>query len=227
MDGLISLPGNWISLLLLLLSLFSLTIILERGYTLYWWAGGRLRRERLWLRSRLDAGASFCGSADGLKHPLNAGLRGLLRHEYPYGGAAAEHAEESLLALSLFLKRRVGFLGTVSAIAPLLGLLGSVTGMIQSFRSFSVADGGSSLLPGGMEQALVTTAQGLMVAIPALFFYNLFAGTINHLLADTEMLQRRIRAPVSNAPRFASGRDIPGEECASGSMQTGERHAAN
>ena len=85
------------------------------------------------------------------------------------------------------LERYLNSLGTIAAITPLLGLLGTVIGMIKVFAaitSFGVGD--PTILAGGISEALITTAAGLSVGIPALMFYRYFRGRVNTLTVNME-----------------------------------------
>jgi biopolymer transport protein ExbB len=85
------------------------------------------------------------------------------------------------------LERFLNTLGTIAAISPLLGLLGTVVGMIQVFSVMtSVGVGDPGQLAGGISKALITTAAGITVAIPSLFFYRYFQGRVNELVIDME-----------------------------------------
>jgi biopolymer transport protein ExbB len=85
------------------------------------------------------------------------------------------------------LERYLNTLGTISAISPFLGLLGTVLGMIQMFAGVSTHGvGDPAAVAGGIAQALITTAAGLVVAILALLFYRYFRGRVNELLLDME-----------------------------------------
>jgi biopolymer transport protein ExbB len=85
------------------------------------------------------------------------------------------------------LNRNLNALGTIAAITPLMGLLGTVVGMIKVFTNITtVGVGNPAQLAGGISQALITTAGGLMVAIPALLFYRYFKGKIDELVVDME-----------------------------------------
>ena len=85
------------------------------------------------------------------------------------------------------LERFLGTLGTIAAISPLLGLLGTVTGMIQAFDAISSEGvGDPQVLAGGIGTALITTAAGLIVAIPALFAYRYLRGVVDVLVVDME-----------------------------------------
>lgn len=85
------------------------------------------------------------------------------------------------------LERFLGPLGTIAAISPLLGLLGTVTGMIQAFNAITTEGvGDPRILAGGIGEALITTAAGLIVAIPALFGYRYLRGVVDLLVVDME-----------------------------------------
>lgn len=85
------------------------------------------------------------------------------------------------------LERYLNTLGTIAAASPLLGLLGTVFGMIQVFTAITVhGNNNPSYLAGGIAQALITTAAGLSVAIPALIFHRYFRGKIDALVLKME-----------------------------------------
>ena len=85
------------------------------------------------------------------------------------------------------LERYLSTLGSMAAITPLLGLLGTVIGMIKVFSASQAAGlGEASLLAGGISEALVTTAAGLSVAIPALFMHRFLSRRVDELLIDME-----------------------------------------
>ncbi len=85
------------------------------------------------------------------------------------------------------LERYLNTLGTIAGISPLLGLLGTVIGMIKVFSSILIHGvGDANQLAGGISQALVTTAAGLFVAIPAFLFYRFFKGRVERLVVEME-----------------------------------------
>ncbi len=85
------------------------------------------------------------------------------------------------------LERYLNTLGTVAAVTPLLGLLGTVFGMIEVFAEIMVqGSGNASALAGGISQALITTAAGLTVAIPALVMHRYFLGKIDGIVVELE-----------------------------------------
>ena len=85
------------------------------------------------------------------------------------------------------LQRYVGILGTIAAIAPLLGLLGTVLGMIRTFAVIEVNGiGNPQLLAGGISEALTATAAGICIAVPAVVFYRLFLSRARALGLELE-----------------------------------------
>jgi biopolymer transport protein ExbB len=85
------------------------------------------------------------------------------------------------------LERYLNTLGTIAAITPLLGLLGTVIGMIKVFSAIKLeGTGNAQILAGGISQALITTAAGLTVAIPSLFFYRFFQRRVDELVISME-----------------------------------------
>jgi len=88
------------------------------------------------------------------------------------------------------LRRYLRVLNTVYTLSPLLGLLGTVTGMIRAFNAVAVSDalGRPELLANGISEALLTTAAGLTVAIPALIFYLYFTSRVDQLIVEMDAL---------------------------------------
>ena len=91
------------------------------------------------------------------------------------------------------LEKYLNALGTIAAITPLLGLLGTVIGMIKVFAAITaVGVGNPQILAGGIYQALITTAAGLSVGIPSLMFHRYFKGKIDELTVDMEQHALRL-----------------------------------
>lgn len=134
-----------------------------------------------------------------------------------YGRPKEEVREALALAArreSAHLQRYLGALGTIASVSPLLGLLGTVFGMITIFADAEVAGMGSGArLSGGISEALITTATGLTIAIPSLVFYRYFLGKVKMYMAEmehvaVELLQRSSAtdpaAPAASTPNLKS-----------------------
>jgi biopolymer transport protein ExbB len=97
--------------------------------------------------------------------------------------AIALRLDEQLAEESSLLNRGLPTVAVLAAVSPLLGLLGTVTGMIETFQSITLfGTGDPKLMSGGISQALITTQLGLAVAIPLVLFHSLLAGRANRLV---------------------------------------------
>ena len=166
--------GGWLMWPILLSSVIALGITIERFWTprkatvapnglldevLRDWRGGRLSAERL---SQLQI-------ATPLGQILVAGIEQRAQNRE----TMMKSMEAAGIQVVHDLERYLSTLGTVAAVAPLLGLLGTVIGMIKVFSAIQlVGVGHASALAGGISEALITTAVGLAVAIPALFCHR-------------------------------------------------------
>ena len=98
-----------------------------------------------------------------------------------------EAMEEAASQVSHDMERYLTSLGIIASISPLLGLLGTVVGMIKVFTALMLEGAGNAnVLAGGISQALITTAAGLSVAIPALMFHRFFLRRIDELVVSME-----------------------------------------
>ncbi len=180
--------------LLIALSVVSVAITLER--TWFYWS---VREQSLWLRrlivARLDAGdldGAIETLSDSRSVEASVALAGLL--EVRHGAAAAEQAMGAARALvRSTLERRLAFLGTLGNNAPFIGLFGTVLGVVQAFNAIgagAVHASASATAPdqvmSAIAGALVATAVGLAVAIPAVAAYNVFQRVVKARLAETD-----------------------------------------
>ena len=180
--------GGWVMWPILLCSVAAFAIILERFWSLQRkkiippnlvadiWQGFRDESFDEDSLRRLKEGSA-------LGQVLAAGLVNM-QHERE---VMKESIEESGRHVVHELERFLNTLGTIASITPLLGLLGTVIGMIKVFNTITtVGVGDASLLSGGISEALITTAAGLTVAIPALMFYRYFRGLIDEYVVRME-----------------------------------------
>jgi len=143
-------------------------------------------------------------------------LRVLNRCTHPFGSvavemlrasnASAEAAEEKLrIALSgqrMLLERHLGLIGTLGRTTPLVGLLGTVWGTMRALHEMSRPSiEGSSLLASGVAEALMTTAAGLAIAVPALFLFNHFTRHVGDQLTVAENHARTLRLEARSGAR--------------------------
>jgi len=181
--------GGPIMVLIILLSLVAGVIIIER---LLFFRRIRMDEEKFIDRlksaiqkSHFDEALDIC---ENNETPLSNLMKVGIKHR-SYG--KAEIKESILAAANLevpHLERYLTSLGTIAHISPLLGLLGTVTGNIKAFgvlgKFGSVAD--PSLLATGISEALLTTAAGIVVSIPAIAFYNYLVGKANNTITNLE-----------------------------------------
>jgi biopolymer transport protein ExbB len=111
------------------------------------------------------------------------------------------------------LNQRIQYLADIGAIAPMVGLLGTVIGMIKSFREIAGDNfiGAKQMgLAGGVSEALLTTAGGLVIGIPALIFYSIFRGRVQTLVAELEAATTHIMALLASQYKRAASRAAGG-----------------
>lgn len=169
-------------------SAIALAIILERFWTLRRNAvlpAGLGQEVREWAaQHKLDPGHVEALRANS---PLGELLAAALEVRHRPREVIKERVEDVGRHVLHQLERFLNTLGTISGIAPLLGLLGTVIGMIRMFLAIlEHGVGDVAQLAGGIGQALITTAAGLCVAIPTLMFYRYFRGRVLEYVVDME-----------------------------------------
>jgi len=180
--------GGWLMWPIILCSVVAMAIIGERLWTL---RKSRILPEHLvaqiwgWKKAKqLDAEkVTILKKSSALGAILAAGLVNM-NHSRE---VMKESIEETGRHVAHSLERYLNTLGTIASITPLLGLLGTVIGMIKVFNAIlqeGVGDPG--VLAGGISEALITTAAGLAVAIPSLIFYRHFRAKIDALIIEME-----------------------------------------
>lgn len=147
-----------------------------------------------WVAEILDAVragdmAAASARASGVKHPIAP----ILTKSFDYVSAGADVVEEviyeQLIGVQDKLQRWLPFIAVTAATAPLLGLLGTVSGMIRMFNVITVTGTGDvKPMAGGISEALVTTLFGLVVAIPALILHTMLSRRSNGVVQNTEKL---------------------------------------
>lgn len=186
--------GGFMMYPIIFCSILTLGIGLERAYT--------LRRKNIinsdflkkvrahWNWKDIQLGLQLCNAYDNsLARILKAGLLrfGGKVDEIERAIAGAGQHEASLLSSNL----RV--LGAVANLSPMLGLLGTVFGMIKAFNVISISGTGNpSLVASGISEALVTTAAGMLVGIPSLALYHFFRGRIDYFVFEMEEISLQL-----------------------------------
>ncbi len=111
-------------------------------------------------------------------------------------GAAITSAERSVereqILLANDLKSGLGLLATIGSTAPFVGLLGTTMGIVNAFTGMATAGGGLEAISAGIAEALITTALGLLVAIPAVWLYNYFTGRLETLFSELAYAGREL-----------------------------------
>lgn len=178
---------------LIIASILALAIILERMYS--------LRSERVLPANLLDQTL-----ANLRQHGVNPDLLRALTTSSPLGrvlaagvrnlGSSREVMKESLQetgrVVAHELERYLLTLGTIASLAPYMGLLGTVIGMVEIFGSQSPTGGNPAMLAHGISVALYNTAFGLIVAIPSMIFYRYYRGRVDDLLVEMEQQAVRL-----------------------------------
>ena len=175
---------------LIIASLLAFGVIIAKAWTL-WVAHresqGLLREiEALGKAGRVDDALRMAEERPGpVAAILYSGLRRVKEHQ---SGADIEKAVQTTGVIELgFLERGLVVLATIANVAPLMGFLGTVAGMISAFGA--IAEAGqvdAALVAGGIKVALITTATGLIIAIPVNIGYNFFVTRIDKLIVDME-----------------------------------------
>jgi len=137
------------------------------------------------------------GEAETLCKEKNMVISRILLKGLKLRSLGLDHVEKGISAAGSIeiasLEKGLSVLSAVGNIAPLLGFLGTVSGMITAFQSIAVADQVSArLVAGGIYEALITTEAGLIIAIPVLAFYNYFIHRIEAFVADIERISADI-----------------------------------
>lgn len=173
---------------LLLCAILAIILIVERMWTL---SRARVDSRNLMVdvirALRQEGPAAALRACEGTRGPIAAILHsGLLRAHR--GPEAVEKAIHTAGAIEMaFLERGLLALATISNIAPLLGFLGTVTGMISAFAAIAAAEQVSAkLVAKGIEEALITTATGLIIAVPVSAFYAYFVLAIDRFVLEME-----------------------------------------
>ena len=184
---------------LIVFSIASVAVIIERAYSLRKIA--RVEEEdyralRDAMRKREIEVVRACAVA-GMS-PSSSALQSGLEHGSADQEIMREAIAQEVVVQTSMLQRNLPTLATVASTAPYVGLFGTVLGILESFRVIAeTGKTGASVVAGGISEALVTTALGLAVAIPAVMAYNYFNGVVNRLslVVETHTIDLTSRLP--------------------------------
>lgn len=182
---------------LILCSLIALGVIIAKAWTL--WVAHKGTRQVIEeveeaaragnIADAIELAAATPGPAAAI---LYAGLRRISQRTVADGEIEKAISTVGTIELA-FLERGLVVLATIANVAPLMGFLGTVAGMILAFAAIEAAgDVDPSLVAGGIKVALLTTATGLAVAIPVNIGYNFFVSRIDQLILDMEQGSQRV-----------------------------------
>jgi biopolymer transport protein ExbB len=193
--------GGIVMVPLILCSILAAAITLERLWTL---RSQRVVPEELvdkvwrWVENRTlsDKQIFALQQHSPLGRVLAAGLANRSRDR----SLMIEAIEDAGRHVAHELERYLNALGTIAAISPLLGLLGTVTGMIRTFKAITVAGvGNPTAMASGIAEALITTATGLIIAIPALVAYRLLRSRVDGHVIDMEKESLKLVQAIDRA----------------------------
>jgi biopolymer transport protein ExbB len=204
-SAMVGLGAGWVLILMLVLSVVSLAVMLERAW-LYWSLRDNIP-ELMRDLGRLLRSGDLEGARRRLEQSPSAEaavvIAGIVE-----AGMGAESAEEAMMGASalqrLKLEKRLTFLGTLGNNAPFIGLLGTVIGIVGAFdelgksKNATLTAAASQVAPeavmNNIAEALVATAIGLLVAIPAVASFNAFQRVVRATLSNTEALSHVLLA---------------------------------
>ena len=188
------LGSEWVLWLLIGLSVLSVTVMVERGISLRATLPNfeELSRKLQSLLSKGDLAAAREALGPGKSPEVRVALVGLA--ELPRGSEAAAEAMASAKARErMSMERNLGVLGTLGNNTPFIGLFGTVLGIMRAFADLSKNQtGGAGPVMAGISEALVATAVGLMVAIPAVIFFNIFQGRVRRMMGRIDAMAHLI-----------------------------------
>ncbi len=201
--GMSLIGAEWVLYLLILLSIVSVAVMFER-FRFYQLSQKGLSTFRQSIRSQV-AGGKYQGALDEAKNRLSQKSKGgadleseltyaLLEHKMKSQSSSpeilSELAVDAVGRSRILWDRNLAILATIGNIAPFIGLFGTVLGIIKAFHDLSLQGGGAAqMVTSGISEALVATAVGLLVAIPASVAFNLFQRRVRSALMQAESLK--------------------------------------
>jgi biopolymer transport protein ExbB len=196
-------PMIWV---LLALGLVLVVVFVERALYLH---RGQIRAsaflsgiKNILAKRRLVEALTVCEETPG---PIAAVVKAALLHADEGPEAMRFHVQEAAVVELPALERRIGAVGAIAQVAPLVGLLGTVLGMIATFAAFQRDYATASVLARGMWQALLCTAGGLMIAIPAHLALHFLNGRVRAIVREMEWSGNEIMKYLNTEYKSAAG----------------------
>ena len=133
-------------------------------------------------------------------HPFGPVAKEVLSHAHLDPDAQEEHLQIALSKQRLLLERNLSWIGTMGNTAPLIGLLGTVWGIMRAFHDMArTGSAGPSVVAAGVAEALFTTAAGLLIAVPAVILYNHLVRRMSVMLTEAENQARQLRLALDSS----------------------------
>lgn len=182
-------------IILLFCSVLSVTFALERWWTFHKAGRGKIDEllahiSKMLKEGKLDKAAEVTARMDS---PMARLFHYALTHREMKRPELEELLSSKRQEERLVLEKFLGILGTMGNTAPFIGLFGTVVGIIKAFRDLALSGvGGPTVVARGIAEALVATAAGLAVAIPAVILYNYFMRRLKVIMAELEIFSTRL-----------------------------------
>ncbi|UCF64661.1 MAG: MotA/TolQ/ExbB proton channel family protein [bacterium] len=189
-----TLRSSFTMIILMACSVVALTFIFERWL---FYKHTSIDADRFYMKIKeafrnegIEKAISVCNSS---LSPLAAVVKSGLEESDKNTQVAAEMMDAMAIEQRTKLERNLSILGTLGNVAPLIGLFGTVVGIIRAFHSLSVSgSAGPSVISAGIAEALVTTAAGLVVAVPAVVFYNYYLRRVETVMNEIESVSKKV-----------------------------------
>ena len=173
---------------LIICSIVTVGVAIERVYY-FWLRRGNPDRTAREVTQRVQRGEikEALWTCEHSGHPVGAALQVIVGSPVDRPENIDEKLQVVLTNQKLLLERNLNVLGTMAAVAPLVGLLGTVWGIMRAFHDMAlVGSAAPTVVAGGIAEALITTALGLVVAIVAVWAYNYFAGQVDGFTVEMD-----------------------------------------
>lgn len=202
--------GGWTFCVLIAISVLSITVIAYKF--LEFAIKTKITRKRFITqlmeklkKNKIEGAVSFCELSNTPMAPVaKAGLTAYIDRE----GAVSEAMNREIMIQTVKLERFTTTIGTVGSISVYIGLFGTVLGIIRAFHDISKAgSGGISIVIGGVSEALIATAAGLFVAIPAVIAYNFLMRRIENFVVNMEYCASAVEDFLSESEKKANAKN--------------------